>query len=59
MCGGGKSADDYYDEMEKPEKQALPSLSMSKRGSRKRKYGDVKVGPERRSMLMPYGDTDE
>jgi len=61
MCGGGggKTADEYYEEMDKPEKQPLPSLSMAKRGSREPKYGGVKVGQKRRNLLMPYGVNDE
>ena len=60
MGGGGPSAEDYYNEMEKPEKKPLPSLSIAKRGSREPRYGNAKKkGQERRSLIMPYGLSDE
>lgn len=56
MCfGGGKSADDYYNEM-KPEPQPLPSLSMSPMKKREQKMKDVpavRKGTTQRSLLNP------
>lgn len=56
MCGSsGPSAEQLYQEM-KPEFGPLPSLSMNADGplrGRAPKYGNVKTGQERRSLLAP------
>jgi hypothetical protein len=53
MCmGGGKSADDYYDDI-KVEAKPLPSLVGSGGGRRQPTYGNVRAsGKERRTLLL-------
>lgn len=57
MCGGGKSADDYYEEI-KPDPVELPSLSVGDKAVRNTRYGNVKTtrtGKQRRSLFSAFG----
>lgn len=61
MCfGGGKSADDYYNEM-KPTFGPLPSLRTDKSAPERKdalKDLTMRKGKIQRSLLNPYGDTN-
>ena len=50
MCGGGKTADDYYNEM-KVEPAPLPSLTADPVERTGPTYKKFRTGAERRSLL--------
>ena len=55
MCGPSVASltEQRYQQI-KPEKRALPSLAMGDKVERDPKYGKVRTGMERRSLLMPF-----
>ena len=57
MCGpsAASMAEARYQQI-KPEKLPLPSLKMGDRVERTIKYGQVRTGQARRSLLMPFMD---
>jgi hypothetical protein len=55
MCFGGGSIPMTQIKYEKPDFGELPSLSAGPQQQRRgAKYGQVRIGQEQRSLLMPY-----